>query len=151
MSHLARTARLLGVQALAAVLLAAGAPSAAQAQAAQPAARTAGAWIGGLAGSALTGALAATLTGCLGSLDSPHCWPAVGGTSTVGAAMGTYLGNGSRGPLGYMLLGSLVGTAGAALIATRVDPDHGGAYIVLGVMPVLQTAGAVVASRSSRR
>jgi hypothetical protein len=108
-------------------------------------------WIGGLLGSTAGAAAGALLGGCMGQLDSPYCWPAMGGLSLAGSTVGVYAGNHGQGSLPGAFLGSLGGTAMAVLIATQVDPDHGGAYVVLAALPVLQTAGAIIGVRAFRR
>jgi hypothetical protein len=108
-------------------------------------------WIGGLLGSAAGAVAGALLSGCMGQLDSPYCWPAMGGLSLGGATVGVYAGNRGQGSLPGAFLGALGGTALAVLIATQVDPDHGGAYVVLAALPVLQTAGAIIGVRAVRR
>jgi hypothetical protein len=108
-------------------------------------------WIGGLLGSTAGIAAGALAGGCIRHLDSPYCWPAMGGLSVAGSTVGVYGGNRGQGSLPGTFLGSLGGTAIAVLVAMQVDPDHGGAYVVLAVLPVLQTAGAIIGARGFRR
>ncbi len=90
---------------------------------------TAGFFVGGLAGSALTGDC-----GYFDCLEGVILGVLIG--TPFGTAIGAHIGNGRRGSLGYDLLGGFAGSAAGTLILA-VDSDN--------AIPVLLAGASVVA------